>query len=712
MSQQAAHDFTGIENGGFDVVLLSSVVQYFPSYEYLLAVIEGSLQALGDRGTIVLADIRNHALFRPWRTAVELHQASDTLPLAVLRAEIEQGMALEDELLLAPEFFGALPQYFPQIDRVEVRLQRGDATNELNQFRYQVLLHVGEAALAPTPVPTIDWLPGGDIDLREIACVLQASNADSIGWQNLLNARLQAILAAETQLFAPASNWEGQTVGHLRRALQQSPPASGIDPEDLHRLGARLGYDVCLSWSGRDRLAAAFVRPGLGAPALTFASLPSLQAAANIPWQGGSTPEAELVRTLQADLRARLPAYMVPGSIAVLDALPLTPNGKCDRRALPAPTIASKLTGDDEPHSQQERDIAAIFAELLGLERVGRHDNFFDLGGHSLLAARLAGQLQSTFGTAVPLQKIFEFPTPCKLAAWHEGEPASGAPAALPACLLPLELSGSGTPLFLLPPGGGSSLCYLNLACALDRPVYGFQLPGLLAGETRSTTVEATAATFLVALKSVRPQGPYCLAGWSYGGILALELACQLERAGEDATFLGIVDRPIVPQGAGLTRLKFGLNAVAQIASSLRRLIFSYEGLRQLAQGTGISLPPTLSDIWQRSPQEQFRFWRTLAGEAYRSLRVFAGSTIASERYQPGSYSGRAALFSARETESAMAGLLGTQSEGWLAIARGGATTYDLPGNHMSIVLDPEGAKNLAREIERAIAAAEAERQR
>lgn len=417
-----------------------------------------------------------------------------------------------------------------------------------------------------------------------------------------------------------------------------------------------------------------------------------------VPAGGHPMPDRALLRYL----RDRLPAYAVPGSITLLAALPLTPNGKCDRRALPPPAPIAELTPDREPRSPQERDIAALFAELLGLESVGRRDNFFDLGGHSLLVARLAGRLRSDLAVTVPLEKIFAGPTAAELAVWCASQAAHQLRAELPACLLPLDLKGTGAPLFLLPPGGGSSLCYRDLASALDRPVYGFQLPGLLEGESPLTTVEAAATHFLAALRALQPHGPYYLAGWSYGGLLALELACQLERAGEAVALLGIVDRPLVPQGSWQARLRLSLQAASQVVASLGGLVVSYGGLQQLARGTGISLPPSLAEIRTRSPRGQLQFWQNLATEAYRSLRVFTSSTIAGERYRPGPYGGGVALFCARDTRSSAC-----QTEGWEEIAPGKVATHDLRGNHMSIVLVPEDARILGQEIERAIAAIE-----
>ena len=141
-----ADDFSGIPTGHFDCVILNSIVQYFPDVDYLLDVLAGAVRSLRPGGAIYVGDVRNLQLLPAYHAAVQLHQAGDDLPLAQLQAQIQQHLRDEEELLIDPDFFYALPQRFPEIDSVDVHLKRGTYHNELTQFRYQVVLHLAQPA--------------------------------------------------------------------------------------------------------------------------------------------------------------------------------------------------------------------------------------------------------------------------------------------------------------------------------------------------------------------------------------------------------------------------------------------------------------------------------------------------------------------------------------------------------------------------------------
>ncbi|HYR08783.1 MAG TPA: phosphopantetheine-binding protein, partial [Longimicrobium sp.] len=125
----------------------------------------------------------------------------------------------------------------------------------------------------------------------------------------------------------------------------------------------------------------------------------------------------DLPERIRAYLQAQLPAYMLPSAVVVLDALPLTPNGKVDRRALPAPAIRRDADAPPaEPRTEVERALAAVWTEVLRIERVYLNDNFFDLGGHSLLATQVVTRVREALGVELPLARVFEAPTLAQLA--------------------------------------------------------------------------------------------------------------------------------------------------------------------------------------------------------------------------------------------------------------------------------------------------------
>ncbi|WP_241386850.1 non-ribosomal peptide synthase/polyketide synthase [Rhodococcus sp. CH91] len=258
-------------------------------------------------------------------------------------------------------------------------------------------------------------------------------------------------------------------------------------------------------------------------------------------------PHAEIpVAEVKSFAAQHLPSHMVPAVIVVLDALPLTPAGKLDRAALPAPDFTAADGAYRAPGSDLERLVADLFAEHLGVDRVGADDNFFDLGGTSLLATRLLPALGERLGRRVPIAAIFTGPTPAELAAELAAGDAAGDTAAEVAAafrvLVPLR-AGSGPALFCLPPAAGLAWPYLTLAHRLgdDRPVYGLQLPAL-SGGPHHDSLATLARHWVREIRRVQPHGPYHLLGWSLGGVVAHTVAVELRRAGEIVDTLALLD--------------------------------------------------------------------------------------------------------------------------------------------------------------------------
>jgi thioesterase domain-containing protein len=253
-------------------------------------------------------------------------------------------------------------------------------------------------------------------------------------------------------------------------------------------------------------------------------------------WAGEEGVDAEALR---AHLGERLPEYMVPAAYVRLEALPLTPNGKLDRKALPAPEGDAFATRRYEaPVGEVEEALAAIWAELLGVERVGRRDNFFELGGHSLLAVRVISRMRQVLEAEVVLAHVFSHPTveslAARLAGADDGHRSDRAIAIRP--------SGSQPPLFLVYEGAGS-VAYaqvLHPHIGDDIPVYA--LPSPSPSEPPLRTVEAMGTRLVRMIREVQPSGPYRVAGWSFGGVLAYEVASQLIGRDEIVEFVGMFD--------------------------------------------------------------------------------------------------------------------------------------------------------------------------
>ena len=235
-------------------------------------------------------------------------------------------------------------------------------------------------------------------------------------------------------------------------------------------------------------------------------------------------------------VRQRLPDYMVPSFFVSLAELPLTPNGKVDRIGLRA-RIRTRLERVERigPRDSLEAELARIWEELLHVEPDVR-DNFFDLGGHSLLVMSLLSRVERVTTKRLHVVDIFQAPTIESLALLLRG--AEDRSAAGP--LVAMQPHGSLTPVFFVHPAGGSVGSYFSLARALgpERPFYA--LEGTLAGDTRQ--VELVAKNYVEAIRAVRPDGPYILGGWSSGGIVAFEMARQLQACDAEVALVVLLD--------------------------------------------------------------------------------------------------------------------------------------------------------------------------
>jgi amino acid adenylation domain-containing protein len=240
---------------------------------------------------------------------------------------------------------------------------------------------------------------------------------------------------------------------------------------------------------------------------------------------------------LQRFAASRLPAYMVPSIIVTVPRLPLTVNGKIDYKALPEPIFTRAEYR--APRNSREETLCAMFSELLGVQHVGIDDGFFELGGHSLVATRLVSRIRAALGTDVPLRTLFENPTVAGiLEQLDSGQKEVLSP------LLSLRRSGGRQPLFFVHPIGGVSWCYTHVLPYLPEghPVYGLQAR-LTDGEgSRPRSLTELASEYIERIRMITPRGPWSLAGWSFGGVVAQEMAVILTERGEEVTHLVILD--------------------------------------------------------------------------------------------------------------------------------------------------------------------------
>ena len=427
--RRTADDSRGIEPRSFDAVVIHSVVQYFPSVEYLVRVLRGAIEATAPGGAIYVGDVRSLPLLEAFHTSVQLHQASNTLSTARLAERIRRAVANEGELTLDPTLFHALKRREPRIGQVEVQLKRVRFDNELSRFRYEVVLHLDGAGPPVAGGARIEW-PSAEITAEALRSRLE-QQPGPLRVVGVPNSRVGSALRAWRLLSAVHAP---RTVAELRSAADRASDSDGVDPETFWQIGERAGRRTMVHGSENDPgnydvrfEAVGDVRESYAGDAALATELPEPWSRfANNPLQ--PVLAARLVSELRRQLKARLPAYMQPSAVVVLDSFPRTRHGKLDRAALPAPD-GDRPRLDNEyvaPRTQTERTLAEIWSETLQVERVGVYDNFFALGGDSILAIQLVARCNQA-GFRLSPRDMFQHQTVAQLAPLARARPAISA---------------------------------------------------------------------------------------------------------------------------------------------------------------------------------------------------------------------------------------------------------------------------------------------
>jgi aspartate racemase len=408
-------------------------------------------------------------------------------------------------------------------------------------------------------------------------------------------------------------------------------------------------------------------------------------------------------------LEGKLPDYLVPSAFVSLDALPLTPNGKLDVAALPAlDSTRPELQGQYvAPRDEVERQLAVIWEKILGVHPIGIHDRFFDLGGHSLLAVRMVAQLEKQFGKKLRVASIFQHRTIEQLAPLLRSSETNHTPVG---SIVEIQGHGSRPPVYLVHGvGGGMFWGYSNLArhVGTTQPIYAFKSRGL-DGLPEWPTIEEMARHYLADLRAQRPQGPYLLGGYCFGGVVAYEMARQLQAQGEKVALLALMNcsppNTAYERTDGWHSVRWQIGFLRNLSYLLGCFLFRWTGrertefirwkLRLLrkraAAGAGHNGEIAVTDVDEMVnlaaySEEQRRLWQTHVN--------------ALKQYQPQPYDGHVTLFRTR----GHALLCSFDPDyGWGELARGGVTLRIMPGGHGSILDEPH-VRTVAREFDQCL---------
>jgi amino acid adenylation domain-containing protein len=386
---------------------------------------------------------------------------------------------------------------------------------------------------------------------------------------------------------------------------------------------------------------------------------------------------------LRQFLKERLPDYMIPSFFVEMDLLPVTPGGKVDRKALPAPDKNGNniRKGYLAPRTILEMQITKIWEDIMEQHPIGVRDNFFELGGHSLMAVRLVTQIEEKKGRTLSLQALFQTPTIEGLATLLNQntmhEPWSH--------LVPIQPLGSKSPLFCIHPDGGNVLCYMELAQNLgyDIPLYGLQALGTDDGDEPLMRVEEMAETYLRAIRTVRPGGPYNLAGWSFGGVVAFEMARQLKNQSEEVSLLALIDS----SAPGIHENQMEWDDAELLVFLMGEVMsLSVDHLRQLG--------PDEQLLYVIKEAEKKALFSPDFGldQARRFLRVIKANNKAYYDFSMKPYCGKIHFFRASEKLPEKYSLPEGDKDHvsiWAKFATGGIEVHEVTGNHRNMMVRP-----------------------
>jgi amino acid adenylation domain-containing protein len=382
-----------------------------------------------------------------------------------------------------------------------------------------------------------------------------------------------------------------------------------------------------------------------------------------------------------------LPEYMVPDDFVLMPSLPITPNGKTDRKSLPKPdySLINRSGEYVAPRTDIEKEVAEIWEELMGLEKISIFDNFFSLGGRSLVAVQIMARIEKVTGKRLPLATLFEHSTIEKLSLRLNVD----AKSITWESLVPIKPKGTKMPLYIVHGAGLNVLLFNALAMNMneDQPVYGLQAKGLNGIDEPLDVMEEIAANYIAEIVAQNPTGPYALAGYSLGGTIAYEMAHQLMAMGKEVKVLAVFDTYAKQTDIFDPFLK---RTVSKVWLLIMKLLYSFV---LFAQDPKRTFEYKTTEIKRKIIR---LFWK-LKGNEQKQEGFFAydneideASAKAKRNYYQKPLNITVDLFKAKKKTFYMADF---KYLGWQEFALKGVNVHEIPGEHNTIFAPPNDEK-------------------
>jgi thioesterase domain-containing protein/acyl carrier protein len=393
----------------------------------------------------------------------------------------------------------------------------------------------------------------------------------------------------------------------------------------------------------------------------------------------------------------------VPGQIVELEQMPLSANGKIDKKRLPEPRRGGTATTESyiAPRNNVEKRLVEIWEDVLAIRPIGVRDNYFELGGHSMLAVKLISRIEKEFGKRLPLAELFRSPT-----VEHLTELLLQDSITLNSSLLvPIQPHGSNAPFFCVHAAGGHVFSYFALSRSLgaQQPFYGLQARGLNKEARPHTQIESMATDYIEELRAIESAGPYHLGGWSMGGVIAFEMARQLQQAGEQVALLALIDTR-APTGELRQISDYSLLAsfAQEIGLALNDLSVSWDAILQLPLVEQINIILTEAKRTGVVPDD------LSLTDLRHFFNIFKTNAEVMKSYVPGVYHGRITLFAASQSVNANGSKKSISqtvkrlrgggkkrpseeaNEGWAQWTSQGVERVIIPGDHYSVMRPPQ----------------------